>query len=54
MDNKQNDKRLRNIWGSIFIFGLLCTIMLFDSILTKNDPVGKSTLFKKNDYEKIK
>lgn len=38
----------------MLIFGLGIAIILFDILLTSADPVGKSTLFIKNDFEKIK
>lgn len=44
----------KKIWSGIFIIGLVIAIVLIDIKLTSIDPVGKSTLFKKNDFEKIK
>lgn len=38
----------------IFILGLLIGMITLDIFLTKEDPVGKSTIFEKNDFEKIR
>jgi len=54
MEKKQKEKESKNRWGSIFIYGLLVTIILLDILLSNIDPVSKSTLFIKNDFEKIK
>lgn len=54
MDRKPKEKGSKKIWASLFIFGLGISIILFDILLTSVDPVGRSTLFIKNDFEKIK
>lgn len=53
-DRKPKDKKPNKVWAYLFIFGLTIAIILFDMLLTSADPVGRSTLFIKNDFEKIK
>ena len=54
MSKTPAEKKSKKIWEGMFIFGLIATIILFDILLTSVDPVGKSDLFRKNDFEKIK
>ncbi len=54
MDKKPKGEKSKKIWANLFIFGLGITIILSDILLTSINPVGKSTLFRKNDFEKIK
>ncbi len=54
MGKKSEREKSRKIWAYLFIFGLGIAIIIFDMLLTSADPVGKSTLFVKNDFEKIK
>lgn len=54
MDNKQKEKKHKNIRASIFFIVLVTVIIFSDLFLTTNNPVGRSTLFNKNDFEKIK
>lgn len=54
MTKKQKEERVKKIWSSIFIIGLGATIVLFDILLSSIDPMGKSNLFSKNDFEKIR
>lgn len=54
MGKKTEEKKLKKIWEGLFIFGLITVTVFFDIFLTSIDPVGKSTLFIKNDFEKIK
>ncbi len=54
MGKKSEREKSRKIWAYLFIFGLGIAIIIFDMLLTFADPVGKSTLFVKNDFEKIK
>lgn len=54
MDNKQKDKKFKNIFSFIFIVGLIASIILLDRYLMAKDFVSKSTIFMKNDFEKIR
>lgn len=54
MSRKPAEKKSKKIWEGIFIFGLIAAVTIFDIFLASIDPVGKSDLFRKNDFEKIK
>lgn len=54
MAKKERQEKFNKIWSSIFIIGLGIAIIIIDILLTTVNPVGKSTLFNKNDFEKIK
>ncbi len=54
MSRKPAEKKSKKIWEGIFIFGLIAAVIIFDIFLASIDPVGKSDLFRKNDFEKIK
>lgn len=54
MYKKYKEKKTNRRKASIFIYGLIATIILLDMLITNADPVAKSTLFSKNDFEKIK
>lgn len=52
--DKIKEKRLKKIWGSMFVLGLIFLVIFSDIILTRKNPLANSTLFRKNDYEKIR
>lgn len=54
MNKKPRNKTQNKIYKGIFLIGLIVIVVLFDMLLTSINPVGKSSLFNKNDFEKIK
>lgn len=54
MNKKPTEKKSKKIWEGIFILGLVAAVIIFDILLTSINPVGESTIFRKNDFEKIK
>jgi len=54
MTKKHTDIKSNKIWSYTFIIGFLSLVVLLNRAMIRIDPIGKSILFNKNDFEKIK
>lgn len=50
----KKEKLFKNACQTIFLIGLLALFIFIDTSLAKEDPIGKSELFKRNDFENAK